>query len=121
VLSHTEKEFIVHGHDFYGDWIFYGGCLGVIGVGISAHIYGKKIGGADKLTGKQNLVIITVFLFPTVILPLMLTPVFSVTQQILIISGLVLFGILRYYVSTRAHERYKKIKTNGGDSGSKPD
>jgi hypothetical protein len=94
---------------FYSDWLFYGGCTGVLGSVLTVIIYGKKI-GANNLNWKHYSVIITIFMFPTVILPILLTPGIPLSEKIGVSIALTLFAAARYYATTKRQEAKAEIR-----------
>ncbi len=95
--------------EFYGDWIFYGGILAAIGVMLSIYIYGKK-NGVESLNWKVNSVIIAIFAFPALILPVLLSPVFPLYKKIAITLGAIFFMALRYFATTKAQESMWELR-----------
>jgi hypothetical protein len=95
--------------DFYGDWLFYGGLAGTAGIGITIYFLAKKI-GPDKVKGKHFAIVILLFMFPTVLLPLLLAPIFSITEKIAIAIGLTLFCIVRYNATTKGQEAVAELR-----------
>lgn len=86
----------------YGDWIFYGGLLGVFISGFWLYCLGKRI-GAHNLRGKHFFTVISTCLFPTILLPLWLCPaslLFKMSVTILLVA----VGIARYFATTKAQE-----------------
>ena len=93
----------------YGDWIFYGGLLGAFGAAITVYFYAKTK-GPDKLTWKPMAIIIAFFMFPTVILPILLMPGITVLEKAVVTIALILFGVVRYYATTKGQEVMAKLR-----------
>jgi hypothetical protein len=77
---------------FYGDWLFYGGIAAVIGAMLTLFIY-AKITNATTLSWKPCTIIIVIFAFPSMILPLLLAPIAPLSEKLGFIAFIVLFGV----------------------------
>ncbi|ABQ25440.1 hypothetical protein [Geotalea uraniireducens] len=95
--------------NLYGDWLFYGGLAGVFGIGITIYFYGRKV-GADNLNWKHYSIIIGIFMFPTVILPILLMPGVTVSEKIGVTIALTVFGAVRYYATTKGQEAVAELR-----------
>lgn len=95
--------------DFFYDWFKYGILVGVLGGAITIQLYGRKI-GYTNLNWKHYAIIASIWLFPTVLLPFLLTPGMSVTAKIITVIGLILFGVLKYYTTTKAQEGMAELR-----------
>lgn len=95
--------------NFYGDWIFYGGLAGVIGSVITVIVYGKKV-GADNLNWKHYSIIIGIFMFPTIVLPILLLPGIPLFEKIGVAVALTIFGAVRYYATTKGQEAVAEMR-----------
>ena len=94
--------------EFYGNWLFYGGMLGVLSTMVAAYAYGKKHDG--KIGWKPSLLILSICMFPTVMLPLLLAPGVSKLGKAILCSALILFAIVRYVFSTMVQDALNKLR-----------
>lgn len=94
---------------FYGDWIFYGGLFGAFGAGITIYFYAKKK-GAENVTWKHCSVILLIYIFPTIMLPILLLPSIPLSEKIGVVVALTIFGAVRYYATTKGQEGVLEIR-----------
>lgn len=89
------------------DWELYLALTGILGGGITIYFYGKKIGN-ENLNWRHYAVIGFIFLFPTLILPLWLDPLFSLWEKITTTLIVILVMIARYASTTKAQNDVAK-------------
>ena len=85
---------------FYGDWIFYGGVLGLVIAGIWTYILEKKY-SPYMVPWKQHLILISVCIIPTIVLPFWLSPAVPIWGKIGGTGGITLYSIIRYILATK--------------------
>jgi hypothetical protein len=94
--------------EFYGNWMFYGGIIGVILAGLTGYFVAKKI-GPGNFSWKHYAIIMGIFMFPTVFLPFLLTPG-RLLIKIWGIAGATLFGAANYYMARKAQKNVGEFK-----------
>jgi len=85
---------------FYGDWIFYGDVLGLVIAGIWTYILEKKY-SPYMVPWKQHLILISVCIIPTIVLPFWLSPAVPIWGKIGGTGGITLYLIIRYILATK--------------------
>jgi hypothetical protein len=89
--------------------LFYGGLAGALGAGITTYFYAMKK-GVENTTWKPCSIIIILFIFPTVVLPILLIPSIPLSGKIGIAIVLTLFAAVRFYATTKGQEAVAKIR-----------
>ena len=106
--------------DFYHDWLFFGGLAGICGSLITLYFHAKRK-GVENINWKQISIIFIIFLFPTIILPLLLLPGIPWSNKIGYVIAIILFGIARYYATTKGQEAMAKLRELKKKKGDKRD
>ncbi len=96
---------------FYGNWIRYGGLVGIVLTGITTHLVTKRI-GESNFTWKHLAIILGIFMFPTVCLPLLIAPAphISLFVRICIVLGMAAYVAAYYYLAINARKNMAEFK-----------
>jgi hypothetical protein len=90
-------------------WILYGGLFGTFCGAISIYVIGKKI-GYSNVNWKHYFIVMSIFIFPTLILPILFVSFFSLLEKIVYSIMLIIFFCIKYFVITKAQENIARLR-----------